>query len=178
MSKNLTDLEQRMIALLKSNSRRTVLDLSRELEISRITAKKILSSLSEQGVIKKFTIMLAEDERDLVLVHLKEVEGLPKDLILEYFSLIDGTYLAVMYYENLIKVQNMQVLDVKIAVRRNINEDCMRMEHMKCDYCGKDIVEKPIKLQMHRKVFYVCCSNCERDLRKRREIMEGHGEHA
>ena len=177
MARNLSDLEQRMIAILKEDSRKTVLDLSRELGISRITAKKILTSLVGEGVIRRFTVTLAEDERNLVLVHMKEIKGVPAGLILEYFSLIDGTFIAVMYYENLVKIQNVNIIEVKIATRRTLNEEHDRIEHIHCDYCGKEIEKDPIRLELHRKTYFVCCPNCERDLRRRREFLESHEEH-
>lgn len=176
MPRNLTDVEQRMIAVLRNDSRKTILDIAGELGISRITAKKIFNALTEDGVIKRFTITLAEDDRNLIIVHVREIEKIPQDLMVEYFSLVDGTFLVVTYYENLIKIQNQEILGVEIATRRTLNEGYSRMEHVRCDYCGNEIVKEPIKLEIHKKTFYVCCPNCERDLRKRREFIIEHGE--
>ncbi len=172
MARNMSDLEERMIALLKNNSRMSLLDLSKELGISRITAKKILSSLTASGTIRRFTIALSEDERNLVLVHTGDLSRVPGDLILEYFTLIDGTYLIVMYYENLVRLKDAKIMDVKIASRKTLNEGHARMNHLLCDYCGKEIEGEPITLEIQKRKFYVCCPNCERDLKRRREFLD------
>lgn len=170
MKRNLTDLEQRLISTLRKDSRKSILDISKELGISRITAKKVMDNLTQNGTIRRFTITLGEDERNLVIVHLNDLKNVPEELIVEYFKLIDGTYLVVMFYENLMRIQELSIIDVKIATSRILNEDHGRTEHLKCDYCGREIARDAIRIEMQGRTYYACCPNCERDLKKRREF--------
>lgn len=170
MKRNMTEIEQRLVLILKKDSRKSILDIAKELGVSRITAKKAFDSLIRAGKIKNFTIALDEDEKDLVIVHMSNLENLPRDLVVEYFKLIDNTYIVVMYYENLIKIEGLPIIDVKIATVRSINENSGRVEYLHCDYCGEKMNGIPIRVELQGKTYYACCRNCEKDLRKRREM--------
>ncbi len=171
MKRNVTEIERRLIHILKKNSRKSVIDIAKELGVSRITARKVFDSVIKAGKIKKFTIVLNEDEKDLAIVHTRGIENLPNDLVIESFKLIDSTYIVVMYYENLVKIEGIPVISVKIATSRSLSESTGRVEHFHCDYCGKEMGGMPIEVELQGKTYYACCSNCERDLRKRREPL-------
>lgn len=173
MKRNISEIEQRMLTILKKNSRKSILDISSELGISRITAKKAFDALVSDGSIRNFTITLNEDMKDLVLVHVRDMSNIPMELVVEYFAMMDGTHVVVLYYENLVRIKNMEILDVKFAASRTINENIGRLENIHCDYCGKEIRESPIVFEIKGKTSYACCPNCERDLRKRREALSG-----
>lgn len=171
MRKNLTELEQRLIMLLKKNSRMTIMDISENLGVSRVTAKKSLDSLLKSGRIKRFTINLDDEERDMVLVHTDDISKIPADLTIERFKLIDNSYIAVLYYEDLVNIKDARITRVEIAVTRELNENLSRIDGIHCDYCGKEIKGKSISVEMAGKTYYACCPNCERDLKKRREVI-------
>jgi DNA-binding Lrp family transcriptional regulator len=175
MKRNITEIEQRLILILKKDSRKSILDIAEELGVSRITAKKAFDSLIRIGKIKNFTVTLDEDERDLAIIHVRDLGNLPKDLVIEYFRLIDNTYIVVVYYENLVKLEGLSIIDVKIATVRSINENSGRVEHLHCDYCGEGMSGIPIRVELQGKTYYACCPNCERDLRKRREALAEQG---
>lgn len=171
MKRNISEIEKRMIVLLKKDSRKSIQDAARELGVSRITAKKAFDALVSEGKIRSFTITLNEDMKDLVLVHTRDMSNIPGEYIVEFFTMIDGSYVVVLYYENLVRIKNTEILDVKFAAARTINENIGRLENIHCDYCDKEIKESPIMLEIRGKTYYACCSNCERDLRKKREII-------
>ncbi|MCL4315248.1 MAG: TRASH domain-containing protein [Candidatus Thermoplasmatota archaeon] len=171
MRRNLSELEQRLILLLKKNSRMSMVDIARELGTSRLTAKKALDSLVSSGRLKKFTVSLADEEKDVVLVYTDSLENIPGNLILERFSLIDGSYMVILYYEDLIRIKKADIKRVEIATSRESYENMTRVENIHCDYCGKEIRDSPISLEIRGKTYYVCCPNCERDLMKRGEMV-------
>ncbi len=171
MRKNFSELEQRLIVLLKKDARMSIIDISKELNVSRITAKKMLDSLVNSGKIRKFTVTLDEEERDMVLVYTDDISKIPENLIVESFRLIDNSFIAVLFYEDLMKIKDTVIKKVEIAASRKLNENLTRMESIHCDYCHSEIKEKPIVVEINGKAYYACCPNCERDLRKRREIM-------
>ncbi|MCW6170981.1 MAG: TRASH domain-containing protein [Thermoplasmatales archaeon] len=171
MKRNLTEIEQRMIVILKKDSRKSISDLSKELGISRITAKKAMDNLIAEKKIKSFTVTVDDDLRDMVLVHVNDLTGVPLNRIVEYFELIDQTFMLVMYYEDLLDVENLPILDVKVVRGRVLGDNPGRLAHLHCDYCGNDITGKPIIVEVGGRTYYACCPTCERDLRKRREIL-------
>ena len=171
MRRNLSELEHRLILLLKRNSRMSIVDMASELGTSRLTAKKALDSIISSGRIKKFTISLADEEKDMVLVYTDNLENIPGNIILERFSLIDGSYMVILYYEDLIKLKKASIKRVEIATSRESYENMNRAENLHCDYCRKDIKDNPISVEIRGKTYYVCCPNCERDLKKRGELI-------
>ncbi len=171
MRRNLSELEQRLILLLKRNSRMSIVDIASELGTSRLTAKKALDSIISSGRIKKFTISIADEEKDMVLVYTDNLENIPENIILERFSLIDGSYMVILYYEDLIKLKKASIKRVEIATSRESYENMNRVENIHCDYCRKEIKDNPISVEIKGKTNYVCCPNCERDLKKRGELI-------
>ena len=171
MRRNLSELEQRLILLLKRNSRMSIVDIASELGTSRLTAKKALDSIISSGRIKKFTISIADEEKDMVLVYTDNLENIPRNIILERFSLIDGSYMVILYYEDLIKLKKANIKRVEIATSRELYENMNRAENIHCDYCRKEIKDNPISVEIKGKTNYVCCPNCERDLKKRGELI-------
>ena len=157
--------------MLKRNSRMSIVDIASELGISRLTAKKALDSIISSGRIKKFTISIADEEKDMVLVYTDNLENIPENIILERFSLIDGSYMVILYYEDLIKLKKASIKRVEIATSRESYENMNRVENIHCDYCGKEIKDSPISVEIKGKTNYVCCPNCERDLKKRGELI-------
>ncbi len=178
MKRNMTEIEQRLLVILKKDSRRTIVEAAEELGVSRITAKKAFDSLISEGRIKNFTVNISEDMKDLVLVHTKSLKSFPQTLLIESFRLLDGTYLAVLYYENLPRIRDLPIIDVQIATERTINDSAGRLEHLHCDYCDREITGNPIILELRGKTYYACCPNCERDLNKGREFEPQEAAHA
>ena len=68
MNKDAREIEQRMINILRRNSRASILELADELNISRITASKTLSNLISSGKITHFTVFTEEDQKNLVWI--------------------------------------------------------------------------------------------------------------
>jgi DNA-binding Lrp family transcriptional regulator len=169
--RNITDIEQRLIVLLKRNSRITITEISKELGVSRITAKKALDTLTRSGRIKRFTVTLEDENREMVLVRTDDASRIPSEYVIERFKLIDGSFISVLFYEDLLSIKDAHINGVDIAVSREQNENVFRMEGIHCDYCGNEIKGKPIMVEIGGKTYYACCPNCERDLKKRRELM-------
>lgn len=63
----LDDLDRRLIAILRANSRTPVAVLARELDINRSTVTARIDRLVDSGVIEGFTIQLSNDvDRDAI----------------------------------------------------------------------------------------------------------------
>lgn len=167
MKRNLTEMEQRLTAILKKDSRKSISDIADELGTSRVTARKVLDSLMESGKIKAFTVRLDVDETDMAVVRVADREKVPDDLVIEEFQLLDGTSLLVVYYEDLMKLDEVRIMDVRIARKRIVNDDYGRMEDLHCDLCGSEIRGSPVRVTVNRRVYYACCPTCEKGLRRK-----------
>lgn len=52
------DTDEKLIKILSEDSRKSIKDISEELGLSIITVKKRVQRLMDEGIIKKFTIIL------------------------------------------------------------------------------------------------------------------------
>jgi len=71
------DLDYQLVALLRSDGRRSVSDLAADLNVSRATVRSRMERLVEKGEILGFTAVLRDDWRDLPIraVTLVEIAG-------------------------------------------------------------------------------------------------------
>ena len=158
--------------MLKEDSRKSVVDIAAELGISRITARKIIDGLVESQEIIRFTVESSSDQNDLALIHVRSGTVIPDDLVLEVFDLIYGTSLILVYLENIASVKDPGIIDVKIVSRRKIGSPVPRYPSLHCDYCDAEIRGTPISVKGEGKTYYVCCPNCERDMKRRLGNLE------
>jgi DNA-binding Lrp family transcriptional regulator len=172
MQKQSRELEQRVLMMLKEDSRKSVVDIAAELGISRITARKIIDGLVESHEIIRFTVESSSDQNDLALIHVRSGTVIPDDLVLEVFDLIDGTSLILVYLENIASVKDPGIIDVKIVSRRKVGSPVPRYPSLHCDYCDAEIRGTPISVKGEGKTYYVCCPNCERDMKRRLGNLE------
>jgi DNA-binding Lrp family transcriptional regulator len=71
MKRNCREIEQRMLAILKKDSSRAILDMVGEPGISRVTAKRTLDSLVGNGKIMSFSVPLDIETKNLAITHLR-----------------------------------------------------------------------------------------------------------
>ncbi len=166
MHMSVHEIDQRIIMMLRKNSRVSVVDIARSLSISRTTAKKALDRIVADGRIRSFTIISGEEEENLALVHIRDTNNFPPGLILERFSLIDGTSLALIYLEDLADLNIDGIIDVKIVKRRERGDAPLRARNLHCDYCHSEIRGIPLTVEYENREYYVCCPNCQRDLNR------------
>jgi len=172
MKGNIREVEQRLLILLKKNSRISILEAAEKLNVSRVTAKKAFDLLISEKRIKSFTVITDDDERDLAIVHLRDTSKVPVDLIVEDYTLLDGTSLIVINYEDLPKIGGLSIIDVEFATERKSGRNVGRLTNIHCDYCGKEISDSPIVFEIRGRTYYACCPNCERDMRRRQSREE------
>lgn len=166
MPMSMPEIEDRVMEMLKENSRITTIQISRNLGISRATAKKALENLVDGGRVLGFTIRSQEERDDLALLHLEKDADLPQDMVLERFELIDGTWLALIYLEKVSSIVNRGILDVKIIRQRIQGNASPRSRHLHCDYCHAEILGSPLKVKSKERTYFVCCPNCKRDMER------------
>lgn len=74
---SMDELDLRLIAALRSDARRSISDLARDLGVGRATLRARLERLLSSGQILGFTVVLKDDQRDLPIraVMLVGIEG-------------------------------------------------------------------------------------------------------
>lgn len=160
------EIEQRIILMLRRNSRASIVDMARSLSISRITAKKAFDRVIADGRVRSFTISSREDEENLALVHLKPGSTIPEELLLEKFSLIDGTSLDLIYLEDLGELHDAGIIGVDIVKKRDHGKAPLRTRNLHCDYCHAEIRGIPISVTYDSREYFVCCPNCQKDMNR------------
>lgn len=71
------DIDERLVALLRHNGRRSVTDLAVELDVSRATIRSRMDRLERDGHILGYTVILRADAVDLPVrgIMMIEIEG-------------------------------------------------------------------------------------------------------
>ncbi|ACP39370.1 putative transcriptional regulator, AsnC family [Sulfolobus islandicus Y.G.57.14] len=150
----LTDLEFRALEILREDSRISVTELAKRLNISRSTATRLLRNLSRKGV--KFTIKFQNEP----LIAFTISESCQSD---ECYKLLDGRFI------NIIRANTLEDLENKL---KNVKgKDLVFIGKssfvVKCDYCGKEIYDNPLTYKIGRRTYYACCNSCLTGLKEK-----------
>ncbi len=165
---NISINESKVIRVLIENSRMTNEEIARETNLSRNTVAGIITSLIQRGIIKNFTINMKDPDEEIVAIAaVDNLDGFPPEDILEYYELSNGTFM-VMLPESYLR-KKFDYSDLKISIHHFRNDRIQDRLQLYCDYCGKPIHGDGIKVLWKRKVYYACCPNCEKDLKRKLE---------
>lgn len=149
----LSDLEFRALEVLRNDSRISVTELAKRLNISRSTATNIIKNLRKKGV--KFTIQY-QNEPFIAFVISGYCNG-------ECYKLLDGRFMNIVRANTLEELENklskIEAKDLSFIGKGNFV--------VKCDYCGKEIHESPLVYRIGRKTYYACCNSCLSELKKK-----------
>ena len=85
MAVNLSEADYGILRILQENARASISDISRELGLSRVTVRQRIKKLIENGIIKKFTVILDDrlfEQEVQVLIGFKtlDIEQLVEEL--------------------------------------------------------------------------------------------------
>ena len=156
-----TEIELKAISLLSEDSRLSVSELANRIGVSKATTSRLVKSLRAKGV--KFTIDASHGYPRAFIVTRKRHEG-------ECYRLIDGRYMVIVKasdFNNLIKLIN----DIKdkesVYVALEPASTVTALPRLICDYCGGPINGLPITYKRGRRVYYVCCRTCLRELKRK-----------
>ncbi|MCP6729631.1 MULTISPECIES: TRASH domain-containing protein [Metallosphaera] len=159
---SLSELEYRMLTILKSDSRISSTKLAKELGVSRATVAKILRSLREKGI--RFTVDFYEEGKLTVFAVADScTEGA------ECYRLIDGKFMVTVT-GNMDQIEDvlskLKTERYFIAVQK-VGSRSIRRSGLKCDYCGGEIAGEPLIVKRGKKVYYTCCATCQSQLIKK-----------
>jgi|Deesub1362A_J573_1020465.scaffolds.fasta_scaffold00131_16 DNA-binding Lrp family transcriptional regulator len=189
MHLDMIDLE--IIRILQSNARTPVLEISKKLGLSRPTIKSRIDKLREEGVIKKFTIVIDRDavvKNILLLLRMKIddnriLESLKdEEEIIEIYETMNEKNIVCKAVvrdidelrEFMDKLNKMGVKEVESSIVLKT----LKEEHeadigpeigitVECEYCGKEITGTPYKFKIYNKEHYLCCPVCLKSYKKK-----------
>lgn len=179
---DLTDLE--ILRILQRDARTPVMEISKELGVSRPTVKSRIEKLQKEGTIKKFTAivdrnvllnnilllieMTVEDKTALgplakmnEILEIYETVGEKNCICKAMVSDLEGLRALIDKIAGL----NIRNIDSKIVLR-TIKEEYEAVigpeigATVDCEYCGNVIHGAPVKFKIHNKEYYFCCPVC------------------
>jgi DNA-binding Lrp family transcriptional regulator len=186
---DLIDLE--ILRILQKDARTPVIEISKELGISRPTVKSRVENLQKDGVIKKFTAIIDRDavlNNILLLIEMtindrKALESLAEmsEILEIYETLDDKNHICKAIVSNMEELRTLidkiSELDIKNIdskiVLRTIKEEYEAIVGpeigvaMDCEYCSNPIHGAPVKFKIHNKEHYFCCPVCLKGYKKR-----------
>jgi len=159
---NLTDIERKVLNILRENARASVSEIAEELGVSRATVSRAIRSLVNKGV--RFTVDIPDNSPRAFIITRRPYERLG-----ECYKLIDGRYLVIIKardYNELVRVvegidDKMELFIAIGVVGRNVVP-----MGLVCDYCGGPI-SMPIIYRRGKRTYYLCCETCLRELKKK-----------
>jgi len=172
MSLDLGEKENMMLKILRKNSRTPISEIAKKLGISRITANRMMEALVRREIIKSFTIETGIENNKLMIVELENVEMLDPEIILDDFLLLDGTHIVVIPFSETFSLDQVPVRKIHICKERKRHNSGSISSGLKCDFCGKSIISDPVKLKNGSDLYYLCCSSCEENMRKRLKALD------
>lgn len=193
MKLDAVDLE--ILRMLQRDSRTPYSEIASKVNISRPTAKARIKRLQNQGIIRKFTIIIDRDAiiQNIIVLMQMRAENLEEavkalhrlDEVLEIYEVMGERNLAckaiVQSMEELRRLmEKVNELAVK-DLRASIVLKTLKEEHeteigpeigvsLECEYCGKPIFASPYKFKAHNVEHYFCCPVCLKSYRKKIKV--------
>ncbi|PYB67822.1 hypothetical protein DMB44_07230 [Thermoplasma sp. Kam2015] len=168
VDRNLTKRELMVLRSLYNNSRLSIEEISENTGISRNTVAQIIRRLEDDGVIAGYTVKMNDDQLETVIAIVNGPIDIPEHVVYEDFSLSNGKHLLILDRSAL--SMGFPYESLWISTGRKFGKAMEARTAKVCDYCGKTIEGDPIIVHSHNRDYYVCCPNCEHDIKKRLKI--------
>ncbi|AKG90919.1 Transcriptional regulator [Geoglobus ahangari] len=161
----LDEYDMKILDLLSENSRLSYSEIGKILGLARQTVKSRIERLEKEGIIEKYTIKIspAIDTRKTFFL-LIESENMP-DEFPEVYRVGKDRYLvkAVIATPDSLSeyARRYKVVEILPVIEYRQGKMTEGMEVVfRCDYCGKELREKPIVYKRHNKLYVFCCPTC------------------
>lgn len=173
----LDEVDLKIINILKANSRVSITEIAKALNLSRQTVKARIERLENEGVIEGYTIKLASSFENLgssayLLANTEDAEKiLEMEEVVEVNRIASKKYLIRVQLnslEDLSRVMDKaEILEVFPVTERIAKEVPFKAKvNYRCDYCGKEMFDEPIVYRLKNKVYVLCCKTCLREFKE------------
>jgi DNA-binding Lrp family transcriptional regulator len=155
----LSDIEFRVLQILKEDARMPAAKIAKQLSLSRVTVSRVINSLKEKGV--KFTI----EAKDKELVAFAVTDSCKSA---ECYKTISGDFISLIRSNTLDEIESEleKIKPKNVILARSLGKRFVRTS-LYCDYCGGKIESEPIIYKRSKKIYYACCNACLNGLKKK-----------
>ena len=180
----LSEVDIKIINMLKENARISISELSKVLRLSRQTVKTRIEKLEKEGVIEKYTIRLSSqlestENSFFLLVNAGDEEKLMEiDEVVEINKVTSRKFLLRVQVKSLNELSRvmeeagLEVLEILPVIDRKVKDVPFKAKvNFKCDYCGKEIYDEPIVYRYRNRVYVFCCRTCLREFKAAQEVV-------
>lgn len=198
MSRNLDDVDRKILRALQSDGRASFRDISAMIGVSTPTVSARVQAMTDMGLIKGYSTVLEADMLGQVSVVIN-VEARPADLdtvrkrlmdddmVRQVFVMSDSSLLVMVSYYNQTKYkQFMESLSKIPEITRTTTSTVLRAAKelpraaltdeagllIGCYYCGHLIQDEGVKLKIDGKYHYVCCEVCAKLYKEKYEKLK------
>jgi len=161
---NLDEYDLKILDLLAENSRLTYSEIGKMLGLTRQTVKSRIEKLEKEGIIEKYTIKVSLTEPKktyfLIIKSEKMPEGFP-----EVYRVGKNRYLVktvINIPDTLSEIaEKYEVEEILPVIDYTVGKIYENLKvGFKCDFCGKEVVERPITYKLHNRLYVFCCPTC------------------
>ena len=161
----LDEYDMKILDLLSENSRMSYSEIAKILGIARQTVKSRIEKLEREKIIEKYTIKISPviDTRKTFFLIIEHDE-FPEDFA-EVYRVGKNRYLVKAMIATPDRLSELaeryRVVEILPVVEYRQGRIPEGMEVVfRCDYCGKELYEKPIVYRRHNKLYVFCCPTC------------------
>lgn len=190
---SLDEVDSKILQILMNNSRESISRIAKRLGLSRPTVRKRIKRLVDSGIIKGFSVLVDENlikgVNVLCTFRTQDSEGLVKEL--KSMDEVTDIYLTTGE-RNVVciaRVPDLKTLEdlVKKLSDFNVSFEASIVLHMErkpappmliqairmsCDYCGREIVGKPLTYTLRNRKYYLCCPTCFREFSRKMRLAQ------
>jgi len=186
MSRNLDDVDRKILRELQTDGRASFRDISSRIGVSTPTVSARVQTMIDAGLIRGYSTVLDADMLGQVSI-VVTVEAKPSDVEKVYTSLVgedmvrqlyvlsdSKLLLMVSYYnqpkykqfiESLSKIPEIRSVSTSMVLKapKEVQRAALTDEAgllIKCYYCGHMIHDEGVKLKIDGKYHYMCCDVC------------------
>lgn len=194
----LDDLDVKILTLLQKDARASYKKIAEELGVSTPTVRNRINSLTNLGVIKRFTAIISDEliggVASIILVDAdpsrlkeisREISAFPEarevyrtagdfELVAKLF-LDDMDALEEFLTKKLGRVEGIKKIKNYLVIKGAKEEDKVLIKTkkriiLKCEFCVCEIPHEPHTITMDGKEHYFCCTHCAKAYKTELEI--------
>ncbi len=188
----LDEVDQKILKLLLDDARASISRIARELGLSRPTVRRRIKRLIESGVIKGFSVIVDDSMlKGFQLICLFKAPNADEIVgELEKLSEVSDIYLTsgernVVCIARITDVKALEALLSKFSslnvpfevsivlkfIKKPFPPMFLQIVKLQCDYCGKEIIGKPIAYTLHNRKYYLCCPTCLKQFSRKMKLV-------
>lgn len=189
MSTRIDEVDAKILSLLQEDGRASFAGIAKEIGVSTPTIRKRVMRMKELGIIKKFSVIVNPMKLRGMVAAFVSLDARVKDVERIANALADldetlGVYITAGEHNILAKIlaRDMAHLDrivieklaeatMAIASRNSVVIRTVKEETeikirpglgivILCEYCGKEILGKPVELNVAGRKHFFCCKTC------------------